>query len=87
MLKRRHPLIGDVRGLGLFIGIEFVRDRVTLEPAAKETKAVVEALKRRGMLLSIDGPLYNVIKIKPPLVFDEADCDRFLTGLDEVLAG
>jgi 4-aminobutyrate aminotransferase-like enzyme len=86
-LKQRHALIGDVRGLGLFIGIEFVRDRATLEPAAKETKAVVEALKRRGMLLSIDGPLYNVIKIKPPLVFDEADCDRFLTGLDEVLAG
>jgi 4-aminobutyrate aminotransferase-like enzyme/Ser/Thr protein kinase RdoA (MazF antagonist) len=85
-LKQRHPLIGDVRGLGLFVGIEFVRDRATLEPAAKETKAIVEAMKRRGMLLSIDGPLYNVIKIKPPLVFDQADCDRFLSGLDEVLS-
>jgi len=85
-LKQRHLLIGDVRGLGLFVGIEFVRDRATLEPAAKETKAVIEAMKRRGMLLSIDGPLYNVIKIKPPMVFDQDDADRFLAGLDDVLS-
>lgn len=84
-LQAKHRLIGDVRGLGLFLGFELVRDRATLEPAAIETKQLVEAMKARRILLSIDGPLYNVIKIKPPLVFDVADCDRFLTALDEAL--
>jgi 4-aminobutyrate aminotransferase-like enzyme len=43
-------------------------------------------MKRRGILLSIDGPLYNVIKMKPPMVFDRGDCDRFLEALEEVLS-
>ena len=85
-LMARHPLIGDVRGLGQFTGFELVRDRATLEPAQAEAKRLVEGMKRRRILLSIDGPLYNVIKIKPPLAFTEADCDRFLAALDEVLA-
>jgi 4-aminobutyrate aminotransferase-like enzyme/Ser/Thr protein kinase RdoA (MazF antagonist) len=84
-LQGKHPLIGDVRGLGLFLGIELVRDRTSLAPAAAEAKRLVEAMKRRRILLSIDGPLYNVIKIKPPLVFGPADCDRFLAALDEAL--
>lgn len=84
-LQARHSLIGDVRGLGLFLGFELVRDRGTLEPAAAEAKQLVEGMKARRILLSIDGPLYNVIKIKPPLVFDVADGDRFLAALDEVL--
>ncbi|MDR6294190.1 MULTISPECIES: aminotransferase class III-fold pyridoxal phosphate-dependent enzyme [Inquilinus] len=85
-LQAKHPLIGDVRGLGQFTGFELVRDRATLEPAKAEAKQLVEGMKRRRILLSIDGPLYNVIKIKPPMAFGEADCDRFLAALDEVLA-
>jgi 4-aminobutyrate aminotransferase-like enzyme len=85
-LQQRHPLIGDVRGLGLFVGFELVQDRETLAPAAAEAKRLVEVMKRRRILLSIDGALHNVIKIKPPLVFDAKDCDRFLSALDEVLA-
>ncbi|MGH6934306.1 MAG: aminotransferase class III-fold pyridoxal phosphate-dependent enzyme [Dongiaceae bacterium] len=84
-LKDKFALIGDVRGLGLFIGIELVKDRTSLEPAPRETKAIIEAMKRRGILLSIDGPLYNVIKIKPPMVFNHADCDQFLAALGDVL--
>ena len=69
-LQQRHALIGDVRGLGLFVGFELVLDRETLAPAPAETRYLVEAMKRRRILLSIDGALHNVIKIKPPLVFD-----------------
>jgi 4-aminobutyrate aminotransferase-like enzyme len=84
-LQERYPLIGDVRGEGLFIGIELVRDRGTLEPAAEEAAAVVEAMKNRGILLSTDGPLHNVIKIKPPLVFETADADFLVETLSEIL--
>jgi 4-aminobutyrate aminotransferase-like enzyme/Ser/Thr protein kinase RdoA (MazF antagonist) len=84
-LMAKHTLIGDVRGLGLFLGIELVRDRETLEPAAEEATAVVEQMKGRGILLSTDGPLHNVIKIKPPLVFTTADVDFLTAALDQVL--
>ena len=84
-LMERHPLIGDVRGRGLFLGIEFVRDRTTLEPADREASAIVEHMKDRGILLSTDGPLHNVIKIKPPLVFDTKNADSVVSHLDEVL--
>ncbi len=84
-LESRHGLIGDVRGFGLFIGIELVRDRETLEPAEAEATQVVERMKDRGILLSTDGPFRNVIKIKPPLVFSKADADSLIAGLDSVL--
>lgn len=84
-LKNQHSLIGDVRGLGLFLGVEFVRDRETLEPGGSEAAHVVERMKERGVLLSTDGPFHNVIKIKPPLVFSRADADFLLSGLDSVL--
>ena len=70
-LMERHPIIGDVRGLGLFIGIELVQDRQTKRPAATEATYIVERMKDHGILLSIDGPLHNVLKLKPPIVFDE----------------
>ncbi|MEX2153791.1 MAG: aminotransferase class III-fold pyridoxal phosphate-dependent enzyme [Gemmatimonadaceae bacterium] len=82
----RHPLIGDVRGAGLFVGIELVRNRETLEPARAEAKVVVNALKDRGILTGTEGPLGNVIKIKPPMVFADADADRLVETLDRVLA-
>ena len=84
-LKQAHELVGDVRGRGLFLGIELVRNRETLEPAADEATAVVNAMKDRGVLLSTDGPLHNVIKIKPPLVVDAAAIDMTVRLLDDVL--
>jgi 4-aminobutyrate aminotransferase-like enzyme len=86
-LQTSHSLIGDVRGQGLFIGVEFVRNRETLEPADSEAAQAVERMKDRGILLSTDGPFHNVIKIKPPLVFSRADADRLLSGLESVLSG
>ena len=85
-LRDRHAIIGDVRGRGLFIGIELVRDHETLEPADAEASAIVNAMKDRGVLLSTDGPLHNVIKIKPPMVLSQDDVDMALRELDNVLA-
>ena len=84
-LAQRHGIIGDVRGLGLFLGVELVRDRTTLEPAATELAAVIEAMKARQVLLSSEGPYHNVLKIKPPIVFSAANCDEFLEKLDASL--
>lgn len=84
-LMRRHPLIGDVRGLGLFCGFEMVRDRQTLEPATAEASYVANRMRDHGILLSTDGPLENVIKIKPPLCFDRENADYLIETLDQVL--
>lgn len=86
-LMKKCTIIGDVRGHGLFIGAEMVRDRVTLEPAVPEIDLVVEKMKNRGFLISTDGPLYNVLKIKPPLVFTKENADDLVRNLDEVLSG
>ncbi len=85
-LGTRFPLVGDVRGLGLFLGVELVRDRDTREPAPEEATYVVNRLRDRGVLASTDGIFRNVIKIKPPLVFSRADADRFADALAAVLA-
>jgi 4-aminobutyrate aminotransferase-like enzyme len=84
-LKARHALVGDVRGQGLFIGIELVRDRETIEPADSEAAIMIEQMKERGILLSTDGPLHNVIKIKPPLVFSRRDADELVSQMEKVL--
>jgi 4-aminobutyrate aminotransferase-like enzyme len=84
-LVEKHPVVGDVRGLGLFAGVELVRDRTTLEPAADATSYVVNRLRQRGILTGTEGPLQNVIKIRPPLPFTEADADLLVMTLDEVL--
>lgn len=84
-LGTRHPLVGDVRGLGLFLGVELVKDRQNLEPAAHEAARAVERMKEEGILLSTDGPLNNVIKIKPPLVFTRENADLLADTLDTVL--
>jgi 4-aminobutyrate aminotransferase-like enzyme/Ser/Thr protein kinase RdoA (MazF antagonist) len=85
-LAGRHALIGDVRGLGLFNGIELVRNRHTLEPAGQETDAVIAVMKRdHHILLSSEGPYHNVLKIKPPAAFSMEDCDRFLAALAATL--
>jgi 4-aminobutyrate aminotransferase-like enzyme/Ser/Thr protein kinase RdoA (MazF antagonist) len=84
-LQDRRALIGDVRGAGLFLGVELVRDRATLEPATEEAAYVVERLRELGVLAGTDGPFGNVLKLRPPLVFSESDADLFVTRLDEVL--
>lgn len=86
-LQRDHALIGDVRGRGLFVGIELVRDRQTLEPARAQAAAIAEELRDRRILISVDGPLHNVLKIKPPLSFSSRDAERFLNEFAEVLDG
>ena len=85
-LAARHPIIGDVRGLGLFLGFELVRNQETKDPAAAEASALVDHMKDLGVLLSTDGPFHNVIKIKPPMVFSRADADTLLDRLDVALS-
>jgi 4-aminobutyrate aminotransferase-like enzyme len=84
-LADRHELVGDVRGTGLFFGVELVTDRAARTPAGAATARVVEEVKARGVLISSDGPEHNVLKVKPPMVLSEADADRFVTVLDEAL--
>ena len=84
-LARNHPLVGDARGRGLFLGIEFVRDRETREPFAQACTYLVNRARETGVLLSADGPARNVIKIKPPLVFGDREADLLLDTLARVL--
>lgn len=86
-LMEKHAIIGDVRGKGLFVGAELVRDRETLEPAVPEIDVIVEQMRDRGFLISTDGPFHNVLKIKPPMAFNIENATSFLANLDEVLAG
>ena len=78
-MKSRLSIIGDVRGSGLFIGIELVRDRQTLEAASAETSFLCTKLKTKYKILtSIDGLFENVLVVKPPMAFSIADADYFL---------
>jgi 4-aminobutyrate aminotransferase-like enzyme len=83
----RFPIVGDVRGSGLFLGIELVRNRDTLEPAGPEASFVANRMRERGVLLGTDGPYHNVVKIRPPMPFDEANADilidAFILSLEE----
>ena len=81
----RHELVGDVRGSGLFLGVELVRDRASLEPAGAEASYVVDRMREEGILLGTDGPYHNVLKIRPPMPFDAANADRLVETLDRVL--
>ncbi|MBD9373680.1 aminotransferase class III-fold pyridoxal phosphate-dependent enzyme [Rhizobium sp. ARZ01] len=86
-LATRHAIIGDVRGHGLFNGIELVRDRQTLEPAAQELDHVIAEMKHKHrILLSSEGPHHNVLKVKPPAPFSTEDCDYFLNALGDTLS-
>lgn len=84
-LQTRYPIIGDVRGMGLFIGVELVNNREDKTPATKETRNIIEHLKTHRILLSSDGPHDNVLKIKPPIVFTQAHAQEFLQRLEEAL--
>ncbi|SDY12292.1 aminotransferase class III-fold pyridoxal phosphate-dependent enzyme [Halopenitus persicus] len=85
-LAAEHDLIGDVRRSGLMIGVELVRDRGTWEPATSETTAVVNGLRKRRVLIGSTGADGNVLKIRPPLVFERTHADRLVTALDDVLS-
>lgn len=85
MMMEEHRLIGDVRGSGLFLGVELVLDRVTGEPARAQAKYVVNRLRGLGVLTGVDGPHENVIKLRPPLVLTDEDADLFLSAFDQVL--
>jgi ethanolamine-phosphate phospho-lyase len=84
-LATKHELIGDVRGVGLYVGVELVKDRATREPAPDELAAVIERCKADGVLLASDGPHRNVLKIKPPLPFSELDAELALSVIDRSL--
>jgi 4-aminobutyrate aminotransferase-like enzyme/Ser/Thr protein kinase RdoA (MazF antagonist) len=84
-LAALHPLIGDVRGLGLLLGVELVRDRGNREPAAAETDAAMNGLRDRGVLVGSTGRDANVLKIRPPLVLDRDEADLLIARLDKVL--
>lgn len=79
------PFAGDARGRGLFLGVELVRTREGREPFPEACRYVVNRMRERGILMSADGPDANVLKIKPPLVFDESDAARVAGELDAVL--
>ncbi|CAE7338333.1 etnppl [Symbiodinium pilosum] len=86
-LSTKHELIGDVRGRGLFIGIEFVRNPETLEPATAETSEICSRMKsEHKILMSIDGPHDNVLVIKPPMCFSLTDADRMVRAMREILS-
>ena len=84
-LMPRFPLIGDVRGLGLYIGVELVLDRETLAPAGEHASYIANRARDYGVLISTDGPFHNVLKIKPPIVFSRADADHLVDTLEQVL--
>lgn len=82
----RFPLVGDVRGSGLFLGVELVRDRTTLEPADEEASFIANRMRDHGILLGTDGPHHNVVKIRPPMPFDEANADFLVNTMADILA-
>ena len=84
-LQAKFPLIGNVRGLGLYLGIELVRDRESLEPAAAEATTIANRMCDKGILISTDGPLHNVLKIKPPLIFSAENADFLVKTLGGIL--
>jgi len=84
-LQRAHPLVGDVRGMGLMLGVELVRDRATKEPARQETLDVLEAMREAGALIGKGGLDGNVLRVKPPMCVTAADADFALDALDKAL--
>ncbi|MEY2844611.1 MAG: hypothetical protein RL076_157 [Chloroflexota bacterium] len=80
-----HRMIGDVRGAGLFLGVELVRDPNTFEPADTEASYVSNRLRDYGILAGTDGPFHNVVKIRPPMPFDEGNADYLLACFDQIM--
>jgi 4-aminobutyrate aminotransferase-like enzyme len=84
-LAATHELIGEVRGKGFFIGVEFVTDRIDKTPASQETSAMIERMREAGVLVSPIGRYRNILKIRPPLTFRKEHADIVLDKLDDAL--
>ena len=85
-LQSAYPCIGDVRGSGLFLGIDLVIDPESKEPDTQLAKHIKNELRERSILVSTDGPANNVIKIKPPMCFSKKNADHLITSFKGVLA-
>ncbi|MGH9475353.1 MAG: aspartate aminotransferase family protein [Terriglobales bacterium] len=86
-LQEKHALIGEVRGMGLLLGVELVRDRRTKEPAAKETNALLERCREQRVLVGKGGLFGNVVRISPPMNIGASDVDEFIRRFDAALTG
>lgn len=84
-LRDKHPLVGTVHGMGLYLGVELIRDTATLEPAAEETQAICERMLELGVIIQPTGDHQNILKTKPPLCIDIAGADFYVDTLDRVL--
>ncbi|HSQ35081.1 MAG TPA: aminotransferase class III-fold pyridoxal phosphate-dependent enzyme, partial [Candidatus Binatia bacterium] len=84
LLSARYPINGDVRGSGLFLGVEMVQERMTLQPASEAAAFVVERMRELGILIGSDGPFHNVLKIRPPMPFSVENADFLLSAMDRV---
>jgi len=84
-LSEQHRIIGEVRGKGLFLGAELVRDRESKEAATRECARIVEMMRESGVLISQNGPQANILKFRPPLVFQREHADIVLEKLDAAL--
>jgi 4-aminobutyrate aminotransferase-like enzyme len=84
-LQRKYDVIGDVRGCGLFLGLDLVLSRATREPAPLQASYVVNRLRDRGILAGTDGPYHNVIKLRPPLIVSEGDAALFCSTFESIL--
>ncbi|KAL2077104.1 hypothetical protein ACEWY4_026608 [Coilia grayii] len=84
-LQKKHPIIGEVRGVGLFLGIEMVKDRGERSPATQEAAHLVKKMKDERIFVSTDGPWENVIKFKPPMCFSMEDAERVARTIDTIL--
>jgi len=84
-MMNEFEIIGDVRGPGLFIGFELVKNRTTKEPATAQANYFANRMRDKGILMSTDGPFDNVLKIKPPVIFSQANADFLLVNIQRVL--
>lgn len=84
-LQDKHPLVGTVHGIGLYLGVEMVRDRDTLEPAVEETEAICNRMLELGVVIQPTGDHLNILKTKPPLCIDIEAADFYVDALDRVL--
>ena len=80
-LKEKHTIIGDVRGNGLFLGVDLVKDRITREPHTKAAEHAVSRFREEKILMQRDGPFENVLKMKPPMKFSKENVELFVSLL------
>jgi 4-aminobutyrate aminotransferase-like enzyme len=85
-LAEQFPLVGEVHGMGLYLGVELVKDRATLEPATAECYAICDRLRELGIIVQPTGERANVLKMKPPMCLTEEAADFYVDQLERVLA-